>query len=298
MGNARNDDDRNESSVLRRALESGARLTGSAGGAAVGLVVAGPAGAVAGAVAGQWATEELIAAGLEITQRVLAPRAEARIGAVFRLADEEVSVRLMAGEVPRDDLRAEVTPGRNQAEELIEATLVAASESFEERKLPYISHLLAAILFEPDLTHAQAHQLIATARSLTYRQLLLLAVFAARQPHSGDSLDFRGEGHEQENADEHELMSVRVDMLDLFRRGLIRVSERTASPSYDPWLGTSHDRQRLPWPALPREMSPRDTWASNTGERLARMMRLDLTPSEDREALVMNHIGRDRRRQA
>jgi hypothetical protein len=42
-------------------------------------------------VAAQWASEEFIAAGLEITQRVLAPRAEARVGAVFRLADDEVS---------------------------------------------------------------------------------------------------------------------------------------------------------------------------------------------------------------
>jgi len=200
------------------------------------------------------------------------------------------------GEVPQDDLREEVMPGRNQAEELIEATLIAASESFEERKLPFISHLLAAILFEPDLTHAQAHQLIATARSLTYRQLLLLAVFAARQPHSGDTLDFRGEGHEQESADEHELISVRADMLDLFGRGLLRVSERTARPSYDPWIGTSHDRQRLPWPALPREMSPRDTWASNAGKRLARMMRLDLVRPEDRDMLVMRWIRREPQR--
>jgi hypothetical protein len=200
----------------------------------------------------------------------------------------------MGGEIPRDDLRAEVTPGRNQAEELIEATLIAASDSFEETKLPLISHLLVAILFEPDLTHAQAHQLIATARSLTYRQLLLLAVFAARQPHAGDSLDYQGEGHEQEDPDEHELISVRVDMLDLYRRGLLRVSPRTASPNYDPWLGTSHDRQQLPWPVLPREMSPRDTWASNTGKRLARMMRLDHTSAEDRDELVMSHIGRGR----
>jgi hypothetical protein len=36
----------------------------------------------------------------------------------------------MSGEIAREELRAEVTPGRNQAE-LIEATLVAASDSFE-----------------------------------------------------------------------------------------------------------------------------------------------------------------------
>lgn len=278
-------------SILRRVLESGARLTGSAGGAAVGLVVAGPAGAAAGAVAGQWATEELIAAGLEITERVLAPRAEARVGAVFRLADEEISVRLMAGDAPREDLRAEVTPGRNQAEELMEATLLAASESFEERKLPFVAHLLASILFEPDLTHAQAHQLIGLARDLTYRQLLILAIFAAREPFTG-SLEFRGEGHEQESPDEHESTSARADLLDLFRRGLLKVSPI----AYGPTSGFGSEPTGRQWPALPREMSPRDTWPTHAGKRLARMMRLDLTSTDDREDLVLSLVRRNQRR--
>lgn len=294
MGNTSNDADRDQNSLLRRALESGARLTASAGGAAVGLVVAGPAGAVAGAVAGQWATEELIAAGLEITHRVLAPRAAARVGAVFRLADEEVSARLMGGEIPREDFRAQVTPGRTQGEELIEATFVAAAGAFEERKLPFLAHLLAAILFESDLSHAQANQLIATARSLTYRQLLVLAVFAGRESHSGDHILFRGEGPDYEDQDDLETVSVRSDMLELFRRGLLRVSVRYRSPSYDALAEGISNRERLPWPAVPHEMSPVDTWASNGGRRLARMMRLDRTASDDREALVMSHIGRKR----
>ncbi len=278
--------------ALRRALESGARLTGSVGGsvggAGVGLVLGGPPGALVGGAAGQWAGEEFVSAGIEIIDRVLSPRAEARVGLVFRLADDEVSARLMTGDLPRDDLRVQVMPGRTQAEELIEAAFIAAAETYEERKLPYIAHLLSALVFEPDLTHSHANQLVATARDVTYRQLLVLAVLAARE--QGDGLKFLGPGHEQEDPSEAEQTSIRIDMLDLFRRGLLRVYRHRYSSS--PELSLGGDRDRQPWPVIPREMSPRDTRASTSGERLVRMMRLDLTPAQDQETLVVRHIGR------
>ncbi|MBA3382061.1 MAG: hypothetical protein H0T97_09415 [Actinobacteria bacterium] len=215
---------------------------------------------------------------------------ETRVGAVLRIAADEISARTMSGETARDDLRAEVTPGRTYAAELAEAALKAAAQTHEERKIPFIGHLIAAIAFERDLSAAHANQLIATADTLTYRQLVVLAVLATRQ--EGDALRYRGPLHEQEDPTESEQFSVYADTLDLFRRGLLK--------TYRHLLGTPEtrlggDRDRQSWPAVPREMSPRDTRASSTGERLARMMRLDLTPEEDRETLVMSHIGQPAR---
>jgi len=53
----------------------------------------------------------------------------------------------MAGELPRNDLREPANADRSPAAELIEATLVAATQTHEERKIPYLAHLLAAIAF-------------------------------------------------------------------------------------------------------------------------------------------------------
>lgn len=100
-------------SALDRVVQSGSALAGGAGGAVVGAVIAGPPGAIAG-----WAVVELVKAGAEVAQRWLSPRAEARVGAILRLASDEVSARIMNGETPREDLRAEIAPGRSQAEEL------------------------------------------------------------------------------------------------------------------------------------------------------------------------------------
>jgi hypothetical protein len=106
----------------------------------------------------------------EVAQRWLSPRSEMRVGAVLQLAYDEVSARIISGEKPRDDLRADTGSGRSAAEELVEATLTAAAHTHEERKIPYMAHLLAAITFEPKLSPAEANQLIALASALTYRQ--------------------------------------------------------------------------------------------------------------------------------
>jgi len=112
---------------------------------------------------------------------MLSPRGAVRIGALFRLADDEVSARLLSGETPRDDLRQETSPGRSAAAELIEASLIAAAHTHEERKVPYLAHLLAATVFEPALLPPHLNQLIALAEALTYRQLVILAAFEPRR---------------------------------------------------------------------------------------------------------------------
>lgn len=47
----------------------------------------------------------------------------------------------------------------------------------EERKLPYMAHLLAAVCFDPNVTHAYANQLIAASRP---RPILARPCHAAR----------------------------------------------------------------------------------------------------------------------
>jgi hypothetical protein len=277
-----------EQAALERVVESGSGLAGAGTGAVIGTVIGGPPGALAGAGVG-WAVEELLRVGADVSRRWLSPRAEGRVGAVLRLAADEMSARIMAGETPRDDLRAEVTPGRTQAAELVEATLRTASQSYEERKVPYLAHLLVGIALEPDLSHAHAHQLIATAEELTYRQLLVLDVLASRT--DGDHLRFRGSVGDGRDEAEAERLSVCADMLDLFRRGLLNVYRHRYGDGYES-MRLGDDRDRAPWPSIPQEMSPVDTRASASGARLQRLMRLDLAPAQDKDALVLAHIGR------
>jgi hypothetical protein len=284
---------------LNRLIGAGATLTG----AAVGALVAGPIVAVGGAAVG-WVTEQFAMVGAELARRHLAPRAEARVGAVYVMAGEQVRARLLSGEEPDERLREEVSPGRSAGEELLEAMLKTAADTHQERKLPYEANLLQSLVFEKTLSHATKNQLITVADQLSWRQLVLLAVYeelGAPPPEEIPDVVGEWDGESEEGA---ELVAVRVDLLDLFRRGLLSVPPRyqhvvRAVPLRGSFEGVplggskpaqvknAFVREQLPWPAVPGEINARGMWLSEDGRHLADLMRLQDIPTEDREALVL-----------
>jgi hypothetical protein len=293
--------DERDTDALKQMLEAGASLGGATTGAMVGAALAGPIGIPGGAAAG-WAVERLMKVGGEYAMRSLGHREAMRAGNVLLLAQQEISARLMSGEEPREDLRQEVSPGRSPAEELAEVALRTAAHTHEERKLAYLAHLVAALTFEPDVSHAHANQLMGLADDLTYRQLVALAVYEELDAPSA-LMEFWGEARSYEE-ETGELASLRGDLLDLFRRGLVRVSLRTRNVRKEKPYRPSTTRRgavprlperewvrdELPWPAMPREISPHDIRLTPEGELLTRLMRLgDITRGE-RERLVVEHL--------
>ncbi len=82
------------------------------------------------------------------------------------------------------------------------------------------------------------------------------------------------------------LLSLRVDLLDLFHQGLIRFRKRERSVRMDDrWV-----KEERPWPAMPQEVNPGSLSVSPSGTRLVKMMRLDKVSLEDQEVLVMQHV--------
>lgn len=287
---------------LEDLLSAGYSLAGTTAAAALGGILVGPPGAALGAVAG-WTLEKVMGVAGEFALRHLAPRAKMRVGAVVILARDEISARIISGDEPREQLRDTSGGGRSPAEELVEAVLLTAADTYEERKLPHLAHLLAAIVFEPDLTPAHQNQVIAMAEELSYRQLVALSVYAEIQdPYRapgfwGESTSFQEESSE--------LRSVRIDVLGLFHRGLVEVSrrERTVRKEkpYRPPTGRrgtsqswrpQHEtvKEELPWPAIPGEVNLRTVRLTDDGRRLVRMMRLDQIPDADRQNLFLEHV--------
>jgi hypothetical protein len=185
-------------------------------------------------------------------------------------------------------LRRSRWPGRSASADLLEAALITAADTYEERKLPYLAHLLAALAFDQSLSAAHANQLLELAHALTYRQFVLLATFRMSPQHPWRP-DLLGETSQHSNEAEA-LTSIRVDLLDLFRRGLVEVRDRTRWATDSERLVHGKSRTPLPWPAVPSEISPRDTYASPGGERLARLMRLDEVDPKELEELVLSHV--------
>jgi hypothetical protein len=160
-------------------LQVGAEIAGGLTATAIGLFVAGPPGAVAGAFASPVATRLFARIGSELQRRFLSHREEVRVGATLAYAALRTQERLDAGELLREDGFFDGDGGRSAAEEVLEGGLLAAQREHEERKLPWVSYLLANLNFAVELDRARANLVIKYAERMSYRQVQLLA-FTAR----------------------------------------------------------------------------------------------------------------------
>ncbi|HVW57332.1 MAG TPA: hypothetical protein VHC00_16770 [Rhizobiaceae bacterium] len=204
-------------SNFRKLIGAGANIAGGAIGGALGFFAAGPEGAAALGAAGAAASAALQHIGEEAAQRLLGPREAARIGGVLAIAAAEISKRINAGEVPRqDDFFEEKAAGRSDAEEVAESVILKSQREPEEKKIPYMGHLLSNVAFDSSISAHMAHQLAKIAESSTYRQLCLLRLAVVKNNYRLRQSDYRGRS-EFENI----LYQVLYECLDLYHKSLV-----------------------------------------------------------------------------
>lgn len=169
-------DDSAEAGLALELMNRGAELTAGVVGGFVGSV-GGPAGVIGGTVAGVATGRAFQRIGAEVQQRLFAPRQHMRAGAAFAFAAEAVSARVMMGDLPRSDgFFGATAAGRSPAEELLEGTLAAASDAYEERKVRFLGWLYASLVFDVDVSRAYANLMIRQADQLRFRQLCFMAI--------------------------------------------------------------------------------------------------------------------------
>ena len=126
-----------------------------------------------------------------------------------------------AGRTFRTDGFFDTTPGdRAAAEEVAEAVLRAAQDEPEERKLPYLARLLSEIAFRPNVDRATASMLVRIGHELTYRQLLLLSLYARKDLFPFPPGNFRDKGLRHMDA----VVPLLHDSMDLHARGLVAIT--------------------------------------------------------------------------
>lgn len=247
--------------LLQGLLSKGIDTLGGAGSglaaAAAGLVFAGPEGAIIGGAAGALAGLALRKIGYELSSRLLAPREEVRIGTVFTLAAAEIALRCNDGEKVREDGFFSATDGeRSDAEEVWENALLKSQREPEEKKLPFMAHLMANLAFDASVSAEMAHQIIKTAEELTYRQLCIMQLsvvkdrFNLRKTNYFDTEDFPAE-----------LRQILYEYHGLNNRMLVSNGETIA-------IGI-------------QEISPGNTMPQGLGADMYNLMRLGLIPEED-----------------
>ena len=205
-------------------INNGIEIAGSAVGGALGFLATGAIGAAVLGAGGAVAARALKHIGEEVSERILGPREKVRVGGVLAIAASEIKDRIDNGErVRTDDFFDEKPLGRSDAEEVIENILLKSQREPEEKKLPYMGHLLSNIAFEPLISAQMAHQIIKVAEQLTYRQLCILQLAVVKQEFGLRNGDYRAQGSFSK-----ELYQVLYECLDLYHRGLVNFGGEVA----------------------------------------------------------------------
>lgn len=168
-----------QSEKLKLIIDKGSEVGGSVSGAAIGLAIAGPVGAIAGAVVGPLVGAAFKKIGTEISEKIMGPREQARIGATYSLALDKIAKKLEKGmKVRNDDFFTAQENDRSKSESILEGTFLKARNEYEEKKIKCYSNFLANLNFDGSISFEKGNALLRILEQLTYRQLSILAYFS------------------------------------------------------------------------------------------------------------------------
>ena len=162
-------------------------MIGSAVGAAAGSLILDPAFIAATAAFGASVANFLE----DALTRVLTHTERRRTCDVAQSTMRIIKERVENGDKIRPDFLDEPKKEYDVKIELFEAIIQKAKNSYEERKLPYLAHLYANIVFDSTCSRIEANQIIQLAESLSYSQFCLLEIFSQH-----GSFNLRNYGYE------------------------------------------------------------------------------------------------------
>ncbi len=251
------DSEPDRNSGIRWLINSGAEIAGSAVGGALGFLAGGPAGAALLGAGGAAAGMALKHIGQEASERLLGPREAVRVGGVLAIAAGEIRQRIEAGESVRTDgFFEQKQTGLSDAEEVAESVLLKSQREPEEKKIPYMGHLLSSVAFDAEIGAHMAHQITKAAEQLTYRQLCLLKLAVVKEGFGLRTESYRSHGQFTKS-----LYQVLYECLDLERKGFIVFGSEVVFGLTD--------------------VSPGKMKVEGLGVDIFKLMKLNLIPNED-----------------
>ena len=108
--------------------------------------------------------------------RMLSPRQELRVFTASALAVNYIEEILKREELRNDGFFSEGTVSRSDAAEVVDSMLFAVGNEEQEKKIPYMAHLIANAAFDESISADSACYYLQIFRSLTYRQLCMINV--------------------------------------------------------------------------------------------------------------------------
>lgn len=250
---------------IKKLIESGSNIVGSATGGLLGFFTGGPIGAVIGGASSPIIAKTLAKIGNDIKERVLSNREEIRVGATVSYSVFKIQENLKKGKVLRDDDFFNDRPNsRSDADEIFEGLLLSSKKEYQEKKLIYTGNLMGNIPFDKNIDKSFANQLIKLSESISYNQLCLLKVFYL----SGNqkTLKLRQTNYREETNLDRKLVTLLYDIMELENLNLIVNSKHHVFGLTD---------------IIPSEFS-----VQGNGNALGRLMELNSIPDEDIKEVI------------
>lgn len=156
----------------------------------------------------------------EMTARFLSPRERTRINATTDVATYRISSRLLSGHKLRTDSFFDNIESRGSpSQELLEAVLLRARDSYQEKKIRHLGLFYANLAFADYVSAQTSHLLLKQLDRLTYRQLCIFSLVGAKK--SLDVEPLRRPDHSDPELDALKREEMDLHSTDLGTTGLI-----------------------------------------------------------------------------
>ena len=209
-------DQKKDKDVLREIIETGSEISGGIAGSIIGALTAGPVGLILGGSAGPIITKVFKEIGLEMRNRMLAPRELIRMGAVYAFAINKLRQAETSGAKLRSVEYFNGDKARSPGEEILEGVILNAQREYEERKVKFLGNLYANICLDSSITREHASQLIRLTSNVSFRQLCILQALRLVGVDFKSKLDGVGKIVQED---------LILELRDLQQKRLINISE-------------------------------------------------------------------------
>jgi hypothetical protein len=211
---------------MERAASIGSKIVGALTGVALTAATSQPWLA---AIVTPYVAVGLEQVGKDFLTRQLGPRQDVRVGAIITLAAFYINERIGVGdELRKDEFFDDIIDERSPAKEIIEAAIFTASQSFEEKKIPYVSKLTANICFDINIDLPTAHMLIGLANRLSFRGFVLLNI-----ANKIDSYELKKRPEYGETPISALMEALSTEIFGLIQMGLVEMRESEESTTAD-----------------------------------------------------------------
>jgi hypothetical protein len=227
-----------------------------------------------GAAAGVLITRTIRLVGIDVYDRLMVRRQQQRVGAALGVALADGQADREAGRPVRDDGFFDAQDGlRSDSEEILEGVLLHAANAYQERKIRHLGAILPSLAVRPEIPPAGGHWLTQLADRLTWRQFVILSVFA--------------------NPPEERLALWDVDHVEGQMRGPVTASVRRSRTGHNR-LARSHEHgwrhrssRRNDGHNGNHMGAPMHHWKLTTqGRVFVEVTKLDAVPNSDRQAVL------------